>query len=143
MNPKRLYMLAAAIVALGITAHAQAGGLRVAPISLKMTQSQPSTTVRIWNESSSAIGVQVRIFSWRIVDGKDVLEPTRNVIASPPLATLPPGGQNVIRIVRVAGTPVRATETYRLLIDQLPNTRQRAGTVNVLVRQALAVSISP
>ncbi|MDR3471693.1 MAG: fimbria/pilus periplasmic chaperone [Devosia sp.] len=137
------FSLGLGLAAFGLVAHAEAGGLRVAPIFVRMTAQQPMTTVQIWNDNRTPLGVQIRVFSWHVVDGRNVLEPTRDVVASPPIATLAPGAENVIRVVRVSSQPVRTVEKYRLLIDELPHAHQRAGTVDVLVRQALPVTISP
>jgi fimbrial chaperone protein len=90
------------------------------------------------------VQVQVRVFRWTVVDGNDVLEPTRDVVASPPMTVLVPGAENLIRVVRVSDKPPADGERYRLLIDELPDpNRQRAGRVNVLVRHAIPVTFLP
>lgn len=135
----------AAVVALvaGLAAPSEAASLRVAPISLKLSAQHASGTVRVWNDDRTPIQVQVRVFKWTVVDGRDVLEPTRDVVASPPMTSLAPGAENLIRIVRVSGRPIGPAEAYRLLIDELPQpNKQRAGTVNVLVRHAIPVTFS-
>jgi fimbrial chaperone protein len=133
--------LACLVLGLGLSPQAEASSLRVAPISLRLGKEQG--TVRVWNDDRSAVQVQVRVFRWTVVDGRDVLEPTQDVVASPPMTTLSPGGENLIRVVRVSSHPLGKAETYRLLIDELPNLhKQRAGTVNVLVRHAIPVTFS-
>jgi len=58
--------------------------------------------------------------------------------------TLKPGGENVIRIVRVASTPVTARESYRVLVDQLPDPKAaKAGVVSILVRHAIPLFFDP
>jgi len=75
---------------------------------------------------------------------KDILTPTTAVVASPPIASLKPGGENLVRIVRVARTPVTARESYRVLVDQLPNPKgYKPGVVGILVRHAIPLYFEP
>jgi fimbrial chaperone protein len=117
---------------------AQAASLRVAPISLDLPSGTSASVVRVWNDDSAPVQVQIRVFKWTQRNGQDVLEPTRDVVASPPMTQLAPGTENLIRVVRTSTTPVNGRESYRLLIDQLPDPGQaRPGTVSVLVRHAI------
>jgi fimbrial chaperone protein len=142
MHSARAIFMALALLA-GLTLPAEASSLRVAPISLKLAAQEPSGVVRVWNDGAEPVQVQVRVFRWRVVNGQDVLEPTTDVVASPPMTTLVPGAENLIRVVRVSKRPLAEKEAYRLLVDELPNpAKQRAGTVTVLVRHAIPVVFS-
>src|SRR5262249_12656315 len=67
-------------------------------------------------------------------------EPTDAVVASPPSVTLTPKGQYIARIVRVSKQPVAGEESYRLLVDQLPDlAQQKSGTINLMVRYSIPV----
>jgi fimbrial chaperone protein len=140
---RSLLGLIAAGLTMAAVPSAEAVGLRVSPVIIDMTARQPITTVKVWNDDRQPVGVQIRVFAWHRQGGKDVLQPTRDVVASPPQAMLAPGSQNVIRLARVSSRPLRGVETYRLLIDELPHAHQRPGTVAFLVRQALPITISP
>lgn len=142
MHSARAIFMALAMLA-GLALPAEASSLRVAPISLKLAAQEPSGVVRVWNDGAEPVRVQVRVFRWKVVNGKDVLEPTNDVVASPPMTTLVPGAENLIRVVRVAKRPLAEKEGYRLLVDELPDpAKQRAGTVTVLVRHAIPVVFS-
>lgn len=121
-----------------LAAGATAASLRVAPINLDVKTGTTSTTLRVWNTEKTPVRIQVRVFRSTHTGSKDTLTPTTDVVASPPLGLLKPGGENLIRIVRVATTPVGPHETYRVLVDQLPDpAAHKAGVVNVLVRHAI------
>lgn len=142
MHSARTIFAALALLA-GLALPAEASSLRVAPISLKLAAQEPAGVVRVWNDGSEPVQVQVRVFRWKVVNGKDVLEATKDVVASPPMTTLVPGAENLIRVVRVSKRPLAEKEGYRLLVDELPNpAKQRAGTVTVLVRHAIPVVFS-
>jgi len=134
----RLRLLAAMLVATCLmTADASAGSLRVAPVLLD-AGGAATTTLRVWNTDKAAVKIQVRVYRWTRDGNEDVLTPTKDVVVSPPLSSLKPGGENLIRIVRVADAPVSGREAYRVLVDQLPDPKARkAGVVSVLVRHAI------
>ena len=115
-----------------------AASIRVAPIQLVVAGGAATTTLRVWNTDKSPVQIQVRVFRWTQKNGEDVLTPTKDVVVSPPISTLKPGAENLIRIVRVAKTPVDEVESYRILVDQLPDPKaNKPGVVSVLVRHAI------
>jgi fimbrial chaperone protein len=96
--------------------------------------------VTLRNEGAAPINAQIRVFRWSLVNGKEHLEPTDDVVASPPSVTLTAKGQYITRIVRVSKRPVVGEESYRLLVDQLPDlSQQRNGAVNLMVRYSIPV----
>jgi fimbrial chaperone protein len=115
-----------------------AASLRVAPVRLDVAAGAATTTLRVWNDDDASVKIQVRVYRWTKENGTDVLRPTKDVVVSPPIGTLKPGGENLIRIVRVAKAPVSENEKYRVLVDQLPDPKgSKAGVVSVLVRHAI------
>jgi fimbrial chaperone protein len=121
-----------------------AASLRVAPINLDVAEGATSTTLQVWNTGGTAVRIQVRVYLWTHTATTDTLTPTTAVVASPPIGTLKPGGENLIRIVRVATTPVTTREMYRVLVDQLPDPKSaKAGVVSILVRHAIPLYFEP
>ena len=131
----------AASVCLPMTA--LAASLQVAPVTLEVPAPGATATLRVKNTGSEPLNAQIRIFKWRIVNGKDQLVPTKDVVASPPFVRLMPGRHNVVRIVRISKAPRGPEENYRLLVDELPGARQRSGVaVNLLLRHSIPVFFS-
>lgn len=120
---------------------AAAGSLRLQPISVEIMGPGQTGTITLLNEGRETVTVQTRIFRWSQSGGtEDDLVPTRDVVSSPPSIKLKPGANYVLRIVRTLKTPVKGEETYRLLIDELPNpSRMRNGAVTMTVRQSVPV----
>jgi fimbrial chaperone protein len=80
---------------------------------------------------------------WTQLNGSDVTLPTQDVVASPPFITLQPMQQYQVRIVRTDSAPLQAEESYRVLIDEIPDAHEvRPGTVNLVLRQSLPVFFS-
>ena len=119
---------------------ARAGSLQVEPVSIDVAAPGAAATVTLRNEGAAPINVQIRLMHWSQVDGKENLEPTDDVVASPPAVTLAPKTNYVARVVRVTKRPISGEESYRVLIDQLPApTQQRGNAVNLLVRYSIPV----
>jgi len=119
---------------------ADAGSLQVEPVLVDITAPGAASTVTLRNEGTTPIDAQIRVYRWAIVNGKEQLTPTDDVVASPPSVTLTPKGQYIARIVRVSKQPVAGEESYRLLVDQLPDlSQQRNGAVNLMVRYSIPV----
>lgn len=118
--------------------------LRVAPVLLDLPAPTAASKIRAWNDGDRAINVQVRVFRWKQVGGEDVYEPTRDVVASPPITKIEPRGENLIRIVRTAEHTIMEEESYRLFVDELPDaSHRRSGTVTLVVRHSIPVFFGP
>jgi fimbrial chaperone protein len=131
---------AAAVLLAAAFSPAQAGSLQVEPVTLDVTAPGAASTITLHNSSSTPIHAQIRVFRWSLVNGEEKLEPTNDVVASPPSVTLAPNAKNLARVVRVAKAPVVGEESYRLLVDQLPDlSQQKNGAVNLMVRYSLPV----
>jgi fimbrial chaperone protein len=103
-----------------------------------------ATTLKLRNEGMAPLNAQIRVFRWTQVNGEDKLEPTNDVVASPPIAKLAPKVDYTVRLVRVNKTPVSKEETYRLFVDELPDaTNQRNRSVNLLLRYSIPVFFYP
>jgi fimbrial chaperone protein len=117
-----------------------AASLQVQPALVDVVAPGAASTVTLRNEGQKPITVQIRVFRWSQVDGEERLEPTEDVVASPPAVELTPETDYVARIVRVVKRPVAGEEAYRLLVDELPDARQvKSGTIKLLVRYSIPV----
>lgn len=113
----------AALGVFALSAHsAKAQALSVLPVNIQMAPGQGATTMTVTNHGDSETSIQIRAFAWDQQDGEDQLTGSDAVLVSPPLATIPPHGSQVIRIV-LRKRPEEQEATYRILLDQIPPTR--------------------
>ncbi len=118
----------------------QASSLSVSPIRLDVPAPSSSASVTLRNEAALPINIQIRIFKWVLKNGVDFYEETEDVVATPPVATVPPGGSALVRIVRTGAAPVVGEEPYRLIVDEIPDAnRVRNVGVTVALRYAIPV----
>ena len=125
-------------IAMAITAAAppaRSASLNVAPISIEIVEPASTGAVTLRNHGERPLNVQVRLFRWTQVDGADRLEPTDDVVASPPIVTINAGADYVVRLQRIAQSAAQSEETYRTVIDELPDpNRQRNGSIAIVLR---------
>jgi fimbrial chaperone protein len=122
------------------TGRSVAAQLSVGPVLLELTAPAAAATLTLVNNEDHEITVQTRVLRWSQRNGEETLEPTTDVVASPPSITLAPDADYTIRIVRTSKRPVEGEESYRVLVDQLPDYRRaQSSGVNMLIRQSIPV----
>jgi fimbrial chaperone protein len=117
-----------------------AAQLRVEPVLLELNAPAAAGTLTLRNDEDIEVTVQTRVFRWSQADGNESLDATTDVVASPPAIKLAPHSDYTVRVVRTSKQPVRGEESYRVIIDQLPDGRQRGQrAINILIRQSIPV----
>ena len=137
--------LAMATSLLTVPFSVSAATLQVSPINIEVTAPTTTATETLTNiDGKGVLNCQVRVFKWSQVNGVDKLEPTKDVVASPPALTIKEGANATVRIVRLSKAPVTTEETYRLLVDEIPPAPAK-GTESVAfaVRHNIPVFFAP
>jgi len=134
--------LAGVILALSAGTGARAGTMQVSPVLIDAV-AQQTATLHLRNTGDQNLTAQIRVFRWsQTAAGEDKLEPTEDVAASPPMASLGPRADYVVRLVRQTETPAKGEESYRVFIDELPNLQTRVNGVALVIRQSIPVFFS-
>lgn len=134
----------AALLAMNVGQPLRAASLQVAPVSIEVMAPGAGAIIKLRNEGKTKINSQIRVFRWVQIDGQEKLQPTDEVVASPPMARLAPGAEYTVRIVRLSKQPIAAEESYRLLIDELPDQKALSNRViNLVLRYSIPVFFLP
>ena len=120
---------------------ASASGLQIAPTSLEMAAAGPAQALWLTNTGDHELRAQVRAYKWSQSQGKDALEPTQALVASPPMLTVPPGGRQLVRVIRTGQDGAAGEQTYRLLVDELPLEAAKGTGVQYVLRYSVPVFI--
>lgn len=138
---RKLGYILSGVTAICGVASANAASLQVSPILVDVaTEGASATMVTLKNSSAKPVNTQLRVFRWSQVNGEDRFEETTDVAASPPMVTMRPNGEYVIRVVRTNRSPVQGEESYRLVADELPDpVAKTGGAVSLLVRHSVPV----
>jgi fimbrial chaperone protein len=129
--------------ALGLALFFCAGGLALAgsftvdPVRVTLSPGHAVAAITVRNVASDASVIQLETSSWIQQDGKDVLAPSREILATPPIFTLPPGGSQIVRVGLRRAPDARRELTYRLVLREIPPPQPIAQGLRV----ALAISI--
>jgi len=139
-------MLAGALLA----GDALAGAFTIAPIRVELSSRAPMVAVTVRNtDAGAAASIQTETMVWRQEGGEDVYEATRALVVSPPIFTLAPGAEQVVRIaLRGQADAVRET-LYRVYFRELPAAVEdaasagRTPTVRMVLRMGIPVVVAP
>lgn len=122
-----------------------ASGLQVSPVSLTLTPAQAADGLWLSDTGTDPLHAQVRVYRWFQRDGQDQLEPSRDLVISPPMLQIDAGSRQLIRVIRTGAPPSgpSATEaSYRVVIDELPATSDKRG-VQFVMRYSIPVFVEP
>jgi fimbrial chaperone protein len=101
-------------------ANAAAGSFSVNPVRVTLTANRPVASLVVHNNGAEPTVVQLETVSWAQRGGQDVYEATREILATPPIFTLPPGGSQVVRVGMRRGADPQRELTYRLFLQEVP-----------------------
>lgn len=120
---------------------AAAQSLTVMPVVINMQPGQLAATISISGQGGAETSYQVRAFAWSQKDGTEQLDPTGDVLLSPPLGVIPANASQVVRIV-IRKPPRDRESVYRILLDQVPPP-SAPGTVRIALRLSLPIFVEP
>lgn len=123
---------------------AWAGAFEVNPIRVDLSPAVRSAAVTVRNSGADAVVVQASVQAWSQQDGKDVLAPTSEVLVSPPIATIAPDQEQVIRIGLRRAPDAQHELSYRLFVQEVPPPPQPGFQgLQVALRVGLPVFVEP
>lgn len=120
----------------------KAASLQVAPVLIDLPNAGNSATLTLRNTDVEPFTAQIRVFRWMQQDGVERLEPTDEVVASPPVVQLRSRQDYTVRVVRVMAGTVEREAAYRLVVDELPRANRAPGTVALVMRHVVPVFFS-
>jgi fimbrial chaperone protein len=98
---------------------ALAGSFQVSPVSATLTGRQPVSALTVRNTGSVPAVIQLEAMAWSQPGGKDQYVPATDILATPPIFSIPAGGSQVIR-VGSRQPPGSGERAYRLFLREVP-----------------------
>jgi len=123
---------------------ALAASLQVSPVTIDLQARQNSEGLWLSNSGTQPLQAQVRVYAWVQEGGEDLLKPTNDMVASPPMLTIQPGQRQIVRLVRVGAgqAPPSMEKAYRVVMDELP-VGEGAEGVKFVLRYSVPIFIAP
>jgi fimbrial chaperone protein len=120
-----------------------AGSFVVNPVRLTLSANQAVGSLTVKNVADEATVVQLETQSWRQHDGKDELTPTTEILATPPIITIPPGGSRIVRVGLRRPADQQRELTYRLFLREVPPPQPVAQGLRVALLISMPVFVVP
>lgn len=123
---------------------ALAGSLGINPVKLTLSSQNPTQVITVRNDGDQSTVMQVELAAWSQAGGQEVYTPTRELLATPPIFTLPAGASQIIR-VGLRRAPDEKTElAYRMFLQEVPPPpKPDAVGLQVALRISVPVFVVP
>ena len=133
-----------AVLAWSLALAAQAGSFTVRPLRLVLAPGASSASLSLENVGDQPVLVQAEVMAWSQRDGTDVLDPSQDLIVSPPVFTVATGAAQTVRVGLMQPSAAAREVTYRLFLQEVPPPKKPGEQgVDVSLRLSLPVFVLP
>ena len=115
-----------------------AGAFMVNPTRIELGVGQLSATLVIRNDDRTPAVIQLESRSWEQKDGQDLYATTKELLVTPPIVTVEPGSEQIVRIALRRALDPQKELTYRIFLQEVPPPPQPGFTG---LQVALRISI--
>lgn len=144
MLPRGLLAPTLVLVGLARAATAGAGSLSFEPTRVLVDPRRATTAVKVRNEGSTPVAVQVTALRWeQAAGGEDLYAPTDELVYFPRIFRLEPGARQDVRIGYRGPAQLAQERPFRLLVDELPIGPPGDEAVRMTLHVALPLFVQP
>lgn len=104
-------------------AHA-ANSVMIWPIDPKILHEDKASELWLENRGTTTTLMQVRIFSWQQIDGREQYQTQQQVVASPPVVRIEAGKRQLVRLIKMTPPAAGQEQAYRVVLDEIPTPLQ-------------------
>jgi fimbrial chaperone protein len=133
----------ALVVCLGPASTTLAGSFTVNPVRVTLTDTQGIAALTVRNLGTEPTVVQLDLMDWSQARGDNILTPSEQLLATPPLFTLPPGGSQIIRVGLRKPAEANRESTYRVILREVLPERTDEQGLRVALQLSLPVFVVP
>lgn len=96
------------------------------------------------NNGEESVVIQLELLKWAQQNGQDTFSPTNDILATPPIFTVPAGGSQLIRIGMRGVSDSTQERSYRMFMQEVPRpTRPGLQGLQVTLRLSVPIFVSP
>lgn len=129
--------VAVSLLAFAMIVPALAGSFQVNPVQIVLQPNKSISSLTIRNVDGQPVSVRVLTYRWTQVNGDDVYTPTDDLIASPPIFTIPANARQLVRVGLRRRTPGAA---YRVILEEIPRP-SKENVIQVALRLNLPMYV--
>lgn len=123
-------------------AHAQTGGIQVAPVMVVLRGDDNIASLRVRNGRTRPVSFEVDVYAWSQANGEDVLTPTDEVLVAPGVFEVAAESEQVIRLGVVAQRS-DVERSYRIIMRELPTQQAGGNVLGFTLEMSLPVFVTP
>jgi fimbrial chaperone protein len=114
---QKAFLWAGLIFTIGIV---HAGSFMVDPVRIDLDSSQTSSSLVLRNNDQEPAVIQVSLMAWSQINGEDVYTPTQDILITPPIVTIKPEADQIIRLALRRSLDHSQELTYRIFLQEVP-----------------------
>jgi fimbrial chaperone protein len=121
-----------------------AGSFSVAPTRVELDAAHRTAVVTLRNVEPKPLTVQVSITGWSQGAGEDKYEATRELLATPPVFTLAPDSEQIVRIALRRAPDAALERPYRIFFQEVPQAAAvGSNSLNIALRVGVPIFVMP
>lgn len=121
-----------------------ASTFQVNPVTVALTADKPVAALTVRNVGAEPTVIQLQVMSWSQRDGADKYAPTSDLLATPPIFTLPANGSQVVRVGFRRPPDGQGEHAYRMFLQEIPPPlKPDFKGLRVALRISLPVFVQP
>lgn len=125
--------------------------LAVNPVILTLDNEQAIRTITLRNGGERAMVMQAVVNTWQVLDNRDHYVPTEDLVVNPPVFTLQPGEEQIVRVGLQNPVPDERERVYRIFLEQSPaappgpatDLEWRDAGIRINLRVGIPVFVAP
>jgi fimbrial chaperone protein len=135
----------ASAAAFGLSpAQVHAGTFSISPLRAELSSRVQTGALTLRNQEDTPVVVQAEALLWEQAEGQDKLSPTRDVLVSPAVFTIPGNGSQLVRVALRRPADAKQELSYRLILTEVPQQASPDFTgLNVALRLSLPIFVAP
>lgn len=113
-------------------------------VRVYLTQQRSIDTLEVNNPGDEPSNLQAQIYAWTIVNGKDDLQPSNEIIVSPPIMKIPPKRKQLLRVGWRKPTALASEKMFRLFVTEITPEKPMTQTgVRIRLRLGIPIFVLP
>lgn len=121
--------------------------ISVSPVRVDLSNDVDKGVIHVVNQRDIPKSYQVEVVAWTQSDERrEIYSPTQDLVAVPPLFTLQPGEEQLIRVGMLGATDVDQERSYRMFITEIfdeSETNTEQSGVRMRLRFGVPVFVAP
>jgi fimbrial chaperone protein len=123
---------------------AHAGSFSVSPTRIELAPGQRTAVITVRNADTAPLTIQAQLVAWTQETGEESYADTRDILATPPVFTIPPNGEQVVRVALRKEPDATLETAYRVFLQEIPGAKSaESNSLNIALRVGVPLFVSP